>query len=123
MKARLALLMCILALTAWAADVTGKWTAEMAGRNGNTRQMTINLKADGDKLTGTIGGPRGDTEITDGKVDGDQVSFSVAREFQGQSMKLNYKGQLSGDEIHFTVQREGGEGEGRQFTAKRAAAE
>lgn len=121
MKARLALLMCILALTAWAADVTGKWTAEMAGRNGNTRQMTINLKVDGDKLTGTIGGPRGDTEITDGKVDGDQVSFSVAREFQGQSMKLNYKGQLSGDEIHFTVQRAGGEG--RQFTAKRAASE
>ena len=123
MKARLALLMCILALTAWGADATGKWTAEMAGRNGNTRQVTMNLKVDGAKLTGTIGGARGDTDITDGKVDGDEISFSVVREFNGNQMKLNYKGKVTDNEIHFTVQREGGEGEGRQFTAKRAASE
>src|SRR5690348_1137646 len=67
MKIRLALLTCILAAVTWAADVTGKWTAQVPGRNGNTREVTMNFKADGDKLTGTMGGQRGDAEISDGK--------------------------------------------------------
>lgn len=118
MKMRIVLITCILAAMTWAADATGKWTAQVPGRGGNAREVTMNFKADGDKLTGTIGGPRGDTEISDGKINGDEISFSVVREFQGNAVKLNYTGHVSGDEIHFKVQREGGEA--REFTAKRA---
>jgi hypothetical protein len=121
MKIRYMLLTCLLAVAALAADVTGKWTAEAPGRGGQTQQMTINLKADGSTVTGSISGPRGETDISDGKIDGDTVSFSVVREFQGNSMKINYTGKVSGDTIQFKMQREGGEGQAREFTAKRAS--
>jgi|KBSMisStandDraft_5_1062788.scaffolds.fasta_scaffold196306_2 hypothetical protein len=106
----------------WAADATGKWTAEMQGRNGNAMTVNMNLKADGAKLTGTVSGRNGDTDISDGKVDGDSVSFSVVREFNGNQFKQNYKGKLDGDTIHFTVTMEGGNGGNRErtFDAHRA---
>ena len=108
----------------WAADVTGKWTAEMPGRGGNTMTMNINLKADGNNLTGTMSGRRGDTQISDGKIDGDNVSFSVVHEFNGNQFKQTYKGKVDGDTIHFTVTTEGGgmgNGRTRQFDAKRSS--
>jgi hypothetical protein len=109
----------LVALGLWAADVTGKWTAEMQGQNG-TMTTTMNLKADGNNLTGTVSGRNGDTNITDGKIDGNTITFSVVREMNGNQMKMNYKGTVDGDVIHFTVMREGAEGQGRQFDAKRA---
>ena len=121
MKIRLLALSCLLAVAAFAADVTGKWTAEMPGRGGNTMTTTITLKADGSDLSGTVSGRNGDTAITNGKVDGDNIKFDVVREFQGNSVTLHYTGQVSGDTINFKVQREGGEGQAREFTAKRAS--
>ena len=115
------ILLALAALSVFAADPTGKWAAEMPGRDGNTMTITFNLKADGDKLTGTVGGMRGDTDISDGKVDGDKVMFSVVREMQGNKMKQNYTGVIEGDVIHFTVVREGGPGPGgeRKMDAKK----
>ena len=118
---RFVIMGALLAVSLWAADPTGKWTAEMQGRDGNKREVTMNLKADGDKLTGTVGGPMGDTDITDGKVDGDNISFTVVREFNGNQMKMNYKGAVSGDQIKFKVARDGAqEGRTMEFTAKRS---
>jgi hypothetical protein len=42
----LSALLGIFAVAAWAADVTGKWVAQVPGRNGN-QKMTMNLKQDG----------------------------------------------------------------------------
>src|SRR5215471_2955377 len=119
---RLVLAGSVAAAMAWAADVTGKWTGEMEGRNGNTTTVNMNLKADGAKLTGTVSGRAGDTEISDGKVDGDDVSFTVVREFNGNQMKQNYKGKVDGGTIHFSVTMEGGMGNGkpRTFDAHKA---
>ena len=113
---------CLAAALVFAADVTGKWTAEMQGRNGNTMTVTMNLKADGSKLTGTVSGRAGDTDISDGTVEGDNVAFKVVREFNGNKITSNYKGKLSGDTIHFTVTSEGGNMNmpAREFDAKRA---
>jgi hypothetical protein len=111
----------LLGLTAIAADVNGKWVAQMPGRNGQTRDVTFNFKADGSTLTGTVTTPRGESEISDGKIDGDTISFSQNLEFGGNQMKLLYKGTVSGDEIKFTRSREGGEGRTQEFTAKRAS--
>jgi hypothetical protein len=110
----------LLALTALAADVTGKWTAQVPGRGGQTREATFNLKADGNTLTGTISSPRGDAEISEGKIDGDQISFTQTMEFNGNSMKLIYKGMISGDTIKFTRARDGGNQPPQEFIAKRA---
>lgn len=115
----LAVLFCILGTVAWAADVTGTWKAQVPGRDGNTREMTINLKQDGATLTGSIGGPQGDTPITNGKVSGDEVSFTVVRSFGGNEMKMNYNGKVSGNEIKFVQTREGSERK-TEFTAKKS---
>ena len=120
MKLRLVLLSSLLAVAAFAADVTGKWAADVPGRGGNTQKVTMDLKADGDKLTGSISNPQGETAISDGKVSGDTVTFTVTREMQGNTMKMNYTGKVSGDEIKFSVVREGGQGQAREFTAKRS---
>ncbi len=109
----------VFALSALAADVTGKWTAEVPGRQGNTQETTFNLKADGSTLTGTVTNRRGDSEIKDGKVDGDNISFVQVMNFNGNEIKLTYKGVVSGDTIKFSRMREGGD-TAQEFTAKRA---
>src|SRR5262249_45491909 len=100
MKKRIAFLSVCFALAAltadWAEDVTGKWVAQVPGQNGQTREVTMNLKAEGDKLTGSISGRQGDTPIADGKISGSDISFSVTRNFQGNSIKILYKGKVSG---------------------------
>jgi hypothetical protein len=93
-------LLCMLA-SAWAADVTGKWTAQVPGRQGTT-ETTFNFKVEGNKVTGTVVSQQGDMPISDGKIEGDTLTFTVVREFNGNQMKLNYKGTVAGDEIKFT---------------------
>ena len=97
-------LMAIVTAVAMAADITGKWKSEMPGRDGTPQATTYTFKVEGDKLTGTISGRGGDTAISDGKISGDDISFAVVRNFQGQERKMEYKGKVSGDEIKISVQ-------------------
>jgi opacity protein-like surface antigen len=122
MKTRLILgaLALTLSTSAFAADVTGKWTAQVPGRDGQTRETTFNFTAAGEKLTGTVSGRNGDNPIADGVVKGDDLSFSVSVNFGGNDMKLLYKGKVAGEEIKFTRTRQGGDQPGQEFTAKRA---
>jgi hypothetical protein len=113
-----AILVVLAATVLTAGDVNGKWIAQVPGRGGELREVTFNFKADGDKLAGTITGPRGETEISDGKINGDEISFTQVLDFGGNQVKLLYKGKVAGDEIKFTRQREGGE-RTQEFTAKR----
>ena len=132
MTKKLLFVMTILLVASFAlmaADVSGKWTFEQPGRGGNPgRQVTITLKADGAKLTGSVPGMGrgGDTppptEITDGKVDGNNVSFTVKREFNGNAMVTKYDGVLSGDEMKLKITRNGQDGTPvtTEVTAKRS---
>ena len=107
----------LLATTLVAADVTGKWSAQVPGRGGETREQIYNLKANGAVLTGTVEGMGEPAPIADGTVDGDNVSFTMTREFNGNQMKWTFTGTVSGDEMK--LKRAGGRGEPREFTAKR----
>ena len=99
-------LIALAALTLWvsfAADIDGKWTTQVQGRNG-TRTETLMLKADGNTLTGSMQGARGQAiEISNGAIDGDNISFSVVREFRGNQMTQQYKGTLSNGELKLTM--------------------
>ncbi len=97
-------LMCLFAVAAFAADVNGKWTYEMTTPNGDKREGTLNLKAEGEKLTGTVSGMRGETPISDGKISGDDISFAVVRSRDGQEFKMLYKGKVVGNELKLNVQ-------------------
>jgi hypothetical protein len=103
-----------------AADISGKWTAQVPGRDGQTRETTFTFKVEGEKLTGTTSGRAGDVPITDGTVKGDAIAFTVVMNFQGNEVKLLYKGTVAGEEIKFTRQREGGDQPPAEFVAKKA---
>jgi hypothetical protein len=101
-----------------AADATGKWVAEMPGRDGNTMTQTYVLKVDGAVLTGTVAGRGGETPISNGKVDGDNISFEVTRSRGEQSFTMKYTGKIEGDTLKLTWS--GPNGQSREATAKRA---
>jgi hypothetical protein len=112
-------LMAAFALTLSAADVSGTLKGTAQTQNG-TVERTFIFKVDGDKLTGkTSSSMMGESPITDGKVDGDNISFTITVNFQGNELKLNYKGKvISNNEIKFTVDAAG---ETIEYTAKRTS--
>jgi hypothetical protein len=115
---RLLALITLFAIPALAADVTGTWKATAEGPNG-TMERTFVFKVDGSKLTGeTTSSMFGKSTITDGKIDGDSVSFTITVKLQDNEMKLNYKGKVSGKEIKFTVENPMG-GQTLEWLAKK----
>ena len=92
----------ILAASAFAADVDGKWAGTMATPMGDI-PIGFTLKANGATLTGSTTGPDGaDIAIKDGKIDGANISFSVTFDFGGMPFTLLYKGVVSADTIKFS---------------------
>lgn len=129
MTKKLLFVMTILLVTAFglmAADVSGKWVAETPGRNGGpARQTTFTFKVDGSKLTGTVSaaGRNGnmESEISEGKIDGDNISFKVTRTMGDRTMTQEYTGTVSGDSINLKMNMEGPNGPmTREMTAKKA---
>jgi hypothetical protein len=118
---RLLFLLAAFALSAFAADVAGTWKVTAEGPNGNM-ERTFVFKVDGNKLTGeTTSSMMGKSTITDGKVDGDNLSFTITVKFQDNEMKLNYKGKVTGDEIHFTAEMVGGGGQALEWRGKKVS--
>ena len=90
-------------LSAFAADVTGKWTTQFDTPNGAIT-LTYDFKQDGTKLTGSVQGPTGDPiPIQDGKVDGDKISFTVTYAGPQGEMKITNEGAVKTDEISLTA--------------------
>jgi hypothetical protein len=105
------------------ADPTGTWKWSMTGQNGQTRESTLTLKLDGDKLTGSLAGRNGDTAISKATLKGDEIAFEVTREINGNSMTSKYSGKLSGDTIKGKIETtRDGEARSRDWDAKREAA-
>jgi len=106
---------------AYAADVTGRWTAEFYTQVG-LQKYVFEFKAEGATLTGkalgNIAGAESQSTIRDGKINGDEISFVEMQNYQGQEVKIVYKGTLSGDEIKF--KRNVADMVDEEFVAKRA---
>src|SRR5712691_11749215 len=87
------------------SDASGTWTWTQPGRNGGPdRKSTLKLKFEGDKVTGTLsapgrGGQSSDVAISEGKLKGDEISFEVVREVQGNKITAKYHGKISSDSI------------------------
>lgn len=111
----------LFALPALAADVAGKWTAEFDTQVG-PQKYTYELKVDGEKVTGKASfermGQKGEADLLEGKLVGDQISFVEMLDFQGNAVRIEYKGTVKGDEISFT--RNVGDFASEQFVARRA---
>jgi hypothetical protein len=85
----------------WAAGPSGKWTATFDTQVGE-QKYTWDLKADGSKLTGKFTSTNGNGEITEGKIQGDDLSWVEMLKFQDMDLRIEYKAKLSGDELKIT---------------------
>ncbi len=121
-----AVLLPALLTPVWAADIVGKWITPARefeiGAHGvpkMTGETVFSFKVDGTKLTGTVAGPQGETAISEGKINGDKISFVVVRSSGGNQVKMIYKGKVGLNEIEFTREVQGGMEQPRQFVARR----
>src|SRR5262245_31212797 len=109
-----------LAYCVLASDAGGRWRAEFDTQIG-VQKYTFELKVEGEKLTGKAYFERmnqkGEAELLEGKVKGDEVFFVEKINVQGNELRIEYKGKVSGDEISFT--RKTGDIATMQFVAKR----
>jgi enterochelin esterase-like enzyme len=100
----------LLTLAAWATggragDVTGTWKAQFDTQIG-VQEYTFMFKMEDGKLTGKASSEASDekheTVLTDCKLEGDTISFVENLSFQGNDIRITYKGKIAGDEIKFT---------------------
>src|SRR5580693_410926 len=106
-----AFLLGVTAVMLLAADAAGTWKGSF-DFNGATVSLTFNLKTNGAAVTGTIDGlPTTASEIKEGKVDGDSITFWSMTEYQGK---------IAGDQISFTMGTDDG-GWSTDLVAKRSS--
>ena len=109
---------CIVGGLAHAGDISGTWTASFDTQVGK-QEYTYTLKVEGAALTGTAkSNIIGDSTLSDGKVDGNKISFVEKGTYQGMPLQFNYTGELAGDEIRFKRELMGFPAE--EFVAKRS---
>jgi len=102
---------------AFAADFNGTWTAAIETQIG-VQNYTYTFKVTGEKLTGRAKSQYGDTELTEGVVKGDDITFVENLNYEGMPLRITYKGKIAGDEIKFT--RNVAELADEPFVAKRS---
>jgi hypothetical protein len=107
----------LLPLAALAADISGTWATSFDSQVG-VQTYTYTFVVKGTEVTGTFKSANGEGAITEGKLDGNNLTFVENMNYQGQALKITYSGTVvSADEIKFK-RDVGGQG-GEEFTAKR----
>jgi hypothetical protein len=107
-----------------AKDATGAWTWQVDGRDGAKRDVTLTLKQDGEKLTGSIamGGRGGPAEISDGTIKNGEFAFKTVRKVNENEMVTKYSGKIDGDVIKGKSETErNGQTRTVEFEGKRGA--
>lgn len=101
----LAVVLSFAAASAGAADISGTWKASFDTQIGQQNYTYTFVVKDG-TLTGKIESEMGGTtDIKEGKVNGDAVSFVEIFKFQDMEIRITYTGKVtSPDEIKFTRQ-------------------
>jgi hypothetical protein len=98
-----AVLLAVVSMAPMAApDITGKWTSSFDTQIGK-QEYTYDFVVKDTKLTGKMKSNLGQSDVLDGKVDGDKVTFGELLKFEGMEIKITYTGTIvSADEIKFT---------------------
>jgi hypothetical protein len=88
----------------FAADLTGKWSGPM-----QDGQAVFTLKSDNNAISGTMLGIDGkEYPITEGKLEGENISFTVNSQWQGSPVKLFVKGTVSGEQMKVNIAADNG---------------
>lgn len=109
-------LVLLLAVTATAfANPIGRWVGKVSTPNGEF-ELVYNFQVEGTTLTGNLSTPNGELPISDGKVDGSNLSFTMA--FGDNA--IAYTGTVNGDTM---VLKSNWGGQEREITLTRAPAQ
>lgn len=84
-----------------AQGFSGRWLADVDTPYGPIGYV-FSFQTDGSALRGTAQSPFSRFELKDGRVDGDRITFVEETTFDGRQVRMQYRGQLVGDEIRFT---------------------
>jgi len=105
-------------------DLTGTWKSEFDSQIGR-QKYTYTLKQEGDKLTGKanseVNDQKREVQLSEGKIDGDKVSFVEILPFNGDDLRIAYKGTIVSNELKLT--REVGTFATEEIVLKRERAE
>ena len=84
------------------AGIDGRWAATMPGPDG-PRQVILEVKADGEKLSGTLNlASMGSTPISNGKITGSDLSFDLV--LGDGAFTLPFTGRLDGDKLTLKIE-------------------
>ena len=113
----------LLGTIAFAQSVDGDWTTGLHARGPDGKLITLTLKSDGSKVTGTIHAIQ--PIPLEGTIEGNTLKVKLkVPTATGNELLVNYTAILEGDEIKFTYQSENGRPPvfgpaAQEFTAKR----
>ena len=102
--------------------LAGKWDVEVTTDDGQSLKSSVKIDVDGDKLKGVATTPDGkEVKLEDGKIAGEEVTFSIKVDFEGTALVAKFKGKLDGDKIKGQVDYDlSGQTGTLDFTAKKA---
>src|SRR5688572_27695722 len=113
----------LLGTIAFAQSVDGDWTTGLHARGPDGKLITLTLKSDGSKVTGTIHAIQ--PIPLEGTIEGNTLKVKLkVPTATGNELLVNYTAILEGDEIKFTYQSENGRPPvfgpaAQEFTARR----
>jgi hypothetical protein len=99
-----ALIFCFMVCFAAIAGLAGKWGGTLKTPDGNEVDLTYIFKVDGDKLTGTAISQGIEIPIDSGKVNGNDIKFSVTNP---DGIVIPHKGKYYGDSIGMDLDYQG----------------
>jgi hypothetical protein len=101
-------------------SVTGTWEAEFETQIGRQKYLYL-LAAEEDRVSGKaqaqIGGESYETDLSEGKLNRDEISFVEMLVFQGNPLRIEYRGTVAGDEMR--LKRKVGEFATEELIARR----
>jgi hypothetical protein len=98
----------VLALALWFPQsvqpvADGAWRAEYKMSRGRSHTFTLILKTSDRTLSGTISSPRGSVNITEGTIDGRNVTLKVNRRANYDEIPVTYTGTIDGDVMRLSM--------------------
>jgi hypothetical protein len=80
------------------SSVVGTWDVTIESPQGKRNAVLI-IKQDGGKLTGAMKSPQGERPLDSISLKGNEITFAMTRNVQGQDMVFTYKGKVEKDSM------------------------
>ncbi len=84
----------------------GTWNLTVESPQGAV-PLTLQLRQQGDAISGTVTSPFGQSDLTEGSLSGNEVRFTISVDIQGTPMRVTFAGRIEGDRMSGTVTVEG----------------